>query len=114
MGLECSGDVSDVCFHHMVEAFFILDSEIRKRFDIQFYCRFRDDILIVIGGTSDSRRDFVDEMKLRSRFFRLKVESIHEKYAVMLDLVVSKSVHFEKNGFLNRIMCEVQLKIKVE
>ena len=40
-------------------------------------------------------------MKRRSRFFRLKVESIHEKYAVMLDLVVSKSVHFEKTGFLD-------------
>ena len=68
MGLECSGDVSDICFHEMVEVGFVLDEEIRKKFFVEFYGRFRDDILVVLGGDSDTRLAVAREMKRRSRF----------------------------------------------
>lgn len=101
MGLECSGDISDMCFHHMVEKPFCCDSTFRRHYHVEFYGRFRDDILLVLGGTPDSRREFIHAMKIRSRFFKLKVESVHASPAVMLDLVVSKGIRYERSGCLD-------------
>ena len=98
MGLEMSGDVSDIAFHEMVEAEFVLNESVREKYHVEFYGRFRDDILLIIAGTPESRREFIDCLKVRSKFFKLKVESISRNSAVMLDLVVSKGFRFENIG----------------
>ena len=41
---------------------------------------------------------FIGELKTRSRFFKLKVESINPNSAVMLDLELSKSTRFLATG----------------
>ena len=47
MGLLCSGELSDFVFYVMVEKDFVLCSEIREKYRIQFYGRFKDDLLIL-------------------------------------------------------------------
>ena len=101
MGLEMSGDVCDVAFYDMVERGFVDSSEFRSVYRVLFYVRFRDDILVILGGTPDTRKAFSDEMKTRSSFFKLKIESISPSSAVMLDLHISKGSQYERTGRLD-------------
>ena len=101
MGLECSGDSSDVCFDRMVEKAYCNNKTVRERYHVEFYGRFTDDMLVVLGGSKDSRREFIDGMKKRSRFFKLKVESVNAASAIMLDLVVQKGARFKASGCLD-------------
>ena len=82
----------------MVEAELVLNKDVREKYHVEFYGRFGDGILLIISGTPDSMREFIDSLKTRSRFFKLKVESINRNSAVMLDLVVSKGFIFESIG----------------
>ena len=86
MGLEMSGDVCDIAFHDMVEKDFVGTVEFKDRSHVEFYVRFRDDILVCLAGTPESRRAFCSELKRRSSFSKLKIESIHKSEAIMLDL----------------------------
>ena len=70
MGLEMSGDVCDVAFYEMVERNFVDTPAFKDVYHVEFYARFRDDILVILAGDSDSRRAFSDEMKRRSSFFK--------------------------------------------
>ena len=99
MGIECSGDVSDVSFYELAEITFVLVPEVIQKYHLEFYARFRDDIIVILGGDGDSRREFVDVFKRHSRFFKLKVESISAVSAVMLDLFLSKGKRFQKMEF---------------
>ena len=101
MGLECSGDVSDVTFYELAEKGFVLCEEFILLYNIEFYFRFRDDILVILGGDMDSRRGLFDEFKRRSKCFKLKVESISPSAAVMLDLNLFKGPRFAKSGILD-------------
>ena len=101
MGLECSGDISDVCFDRMVEKAYCNNKTVRERYHVEFYGRFKDDILVVLGGSKESRREFLEGMKKRSRFFKLKVESVNVDSAVMLDLTVSKGTRYKVSGCLD-------------
>ena len=96
MGLECSGDINDITFYELAEVCFVLLPAIKAKYDIQFYARFRDDIFIVIGGSSESRVEFVHEFRRHSRFYKLKVESISKDSAPMLDLRLHKGRRFHK------------------
>ena len=98
MGLECSGDVNDVCFYELAEKDFVLKPEIIEKYCLEFYARFRDDIVVIIAGDAQPRLDFVHELKRHSRFYKLKVESISKTSCIMLDLVLSKGKRFDKFG----------------
>ena len=58
-------------------------------------------IVVILGGDASSRREFFDGMRKRSRFFKLKVESVSICSAVMLDLEISKGLRFDRTGFLD-------------
>ena len=67
MGLISSGDVSDLCFYHMVDAF-LLESNTVSRFDISVYARYRDDAFLVLGGSRSMRLQLLGMMKSKSKF----------------------------------------------
>ena len=100
MGLEMSGDVCDIAFHDMVDKDFVDSSEFKDRYHVEFYARFRDDILVCLAGAPASRRAFCDEMKRRSNFFKLKIESIDKNEAIMLDPRITKGSLFTRTGKL--------------
>ena len=58
MGLECPGDVNDLCFYEMAEKNYALDPEIREKYFVEFYARFRDDIIVVLAGILGLGRSF--------------------------------------------------------
>ena len=64
------------------------------------YARFRDDIFVVIGGDARNRIDFGHAFKRHSSYFKLKIESISDNTAVMLDLQLSKGKRFRHSGLL--------------
>ena len=101
MGLICSGDISDLCFYDMCEKDFALTESVQSQYDISMYCRYKDDGFIGIGGTRQSRLQFLSELRRRSRFFKIVVDSIHFNEAKMLDLVVFKGSRWQITGLLD-------------
>ena len=55
MGLICSGEVSDFCFLELVDKPSVLNPLIREQYEVHFYGRFKDDMLVILGGSSDPR-----------------------------------------------------------
>ena len=90
MGLVASGEISDITFFSMVEKDFILCDKIREQYEIMGYYRFKDDILLMVGGTAKTRRDLIFQMRERSKFFILEVESVSPEAAPMLDVLITK------------------------
>ena len=101
MGIVCSGEVSDAAFLKMAEIGFILDPSTRTKYSILHYSRFKDDGLIILGGSSASRLEFMREFKRRSRFFKIVVESISETCATMLDVSLFKGKRWKFTGILD-------------
>ena len=101
MGVECSGDVSDVVFFELAERNFALKPDVRTKYYVQFYARFRDDIIVILGGDYESRVEFCREFKQRCSYFEVKFESINRNSAVMLDLKLEKGKRFARTGVLD-------------
>ena len=68
MGIGCSGDVSDLALAVLAELNFALDPEVQAKFEMDLYVRFRDDIFIILGGSPELRREFIDEFRKRTSF----------------------------------------------
>ena len=85
----------------MAEAQFVLDPAVVLKYHVEFYARFRDDIIVILGGDYVSRREFVDEFKRHSRLSKLKVEPVSAGSAVMLDLVLAKGKRHNECGILD-------------
>ncbi len=56
MGLLYSGELSDYVFYDSVEKLYISRNEIRGKYNIKFYGRCKDDLLIVLGGDSENKK----------------------------------------------------------
>ena len=97
MGLIASGDISDASLHVKLEAPLMLNSRVRAQHSIKWYGRFKDDILMVIGGDLQNVQLLFEKMKRCSDFFKLKVDSLSKESVVMLDVVLSKSTDSELN-----------------
>jgi hypothetical protein len=104
MGLMISGEISDLAFYSMVESKFVLKAETKSKFDLIYYGRFKDDGLVILGGSPDSRREFFTEMKRFSRFFKIIVESVSDVSAVMLDVELFKGPQWSATGQLDSIL----------
>lgn len=52
MGLLCSGELSEAAFLSMAERRFVSYANIRGKFSVEYYGRFKDDGILVIGGTT--------------------------------------------------------------
>jgi len=108
MGVVCSGEVSDVCFYALAEKHFCLDPHVRKKFDIMYYGRFKDDGLLIIGGNVESRVKFFNFFKTRAKFFDVKVESISRCSCTMLDVRLYKGERWRQSGILDSELYEKQ------
>ena len=98
MGLKCSGEVSDGCFLQMAEIPFVLRREIRDRYSIHFYCRFKDDILCIMSGTPATRREFLGKFRSFSKFFELELEDLSNEGVPMLDVWVKRTDDSNKSA----------------
>ena len=96
----CSDEVNRLDLYGRAEKGFILKPETINRYSTSMYCRFKDDILIGIGGTADDRRRFVNDFSRVSGHFKFKVESISRDEAVMLDLRLFRGPRYVRLGIL--------------
>ena len=101
MGVECSGDTSDIVFYELAQKPFVLRQDIRRQYHIELYAKFRDDIIVIIGGDSRNHVEFGHKFKSYSKYFKLKVKSISNESVVMLDLELSRSKRFRSSGLLD-------------
>ena len=90
MGMPCSGEVSDAAFYFLAEDDFVLNERIRSHYRVYSYYRFKDDILLIIGGNKETRRLFMNEFKKHSRCFKLDIETVSDTGVNMLDVWVEK------------------------
>ena len=98
MGMLSSDELSNFLFYKMVEEW-CLDQNTRDEYGILLYLRFKDDIFIAFEG--DEAKPFLFEMKRRSSFFKLKVDSFSRAEVNMLDLCVKVDKQFESSGRLS-------------
>ena len=66
MGSCHSGDISDMVLYKAGEANWALKPDVQRHFGVRGWLRYRDDIFVVIGGTSGSRREFFEGFKRRA------------------------------------------------
>ena len=97
MGMIPSGSLSDATLYACMEKDFILKPSVRRRYQILFYTRFRDDILMLVNNDIDTIRTLLDEIRCHAHPFVITLDSISKSRFQMLDLDVSFSptVSFE-------------------
>ena len=89
MGLLCSGSIADVSFLHMAEKSYVLDPDVRAKYKLVYYARFKDDIILVMDDQEvESIMEFFDLFRQHSSFFRLEVESVPRTKVQMLDVLL--------------------------
>ena len=96
MGEEHSGAVSDWSYFKRAEERFILCSEMREKYGILYYVRYRDDSLFVIDWQG-RRVEFWNELKSMAQPFSLSMESLHLSSCVMLDLEIYKGPRWHRS-----------------
>jgi hypothetical protein len=101
MGLLCSGDVADASLFMLAEKEFATSPAIQQQYHISYYGRFRDDILLVIAGSMETRNAFLNEFRRRAGCFKFVIDSLSSTTADFLDLTVSKGKRWSKNGVLD-------------
>ena len=91
MGMICSGDVSDVALWQCMESTTVDCQEWRKEHGVFLYCRYRDDILMVIDDDDQVRDRVMSALSKKSSVFTLELENESKVCGVsMLDCFVSK------------------------
>ena len=70
-------------------------------FDVHCYLRFKDDILIILSCDRARRLALINRMKLLSRVWALKVESIDDSERQFLNLHISKGETWRSTGHLD-------------
>ena len=75
----------------------------RRRYGVKFYGRFKDDILIIFDGSVPAHTwgNFVRAIRLKSKFFKIKTESMTKLSVNMLDVTLSKDSEWERTGRLS-------------
>ena len=101
MGMTFSGDVSDAAFYWMAERDFVLQPATRQRYCIYLYVRYKDDILTILGGTRETRAEFVRVFRSKTDFFKLKVDSFSSSSIEMLDITIFKGPRWSSTGLLD-------------
>ena len=101
MGMMLSGDISDAALYWMAEKSFALDVQVQEKYSIYKYLRYKVDILLIIGGSSQSRREFFEEFKIRSNSFKIKIDEISSTSVEMLDITLFKGPRFASTGILD-------------
>ncbi len=101
MGLVCSGEMSDLCFYSLSEKHWSTDRKVMDDHEIYLYVRFKDDILMIVNGESRMWLKYFHEMKNRSKFFVVEMESSSDQSVVMMDVEIFKGPKFKKCNMLD-------------
>ena len=109
MGSIASGDISDIAFWNLVESPFASKRETHSKYGIQWYGRYRDDILIMFDPALATHEpthaspivEFVWKMRDRAAStYPLKVEEVAAEGVSFLDVFLYKSHSFQVTGKL--------------
>ena len=100
MGLPCSGEISDASVYSLMEKSTITHAN-RHNYSIVYYGRFKDDILLIVGGTMDTRLELVRLIEERLCFFKIKVESVSSASVEFLDIRLIKGEGWKQCGILD-------------
>lgn len=101
MGLRCSGELSDCRFFKLAEEHFATNSEVRQKFGILFYCRFKDDGFFIIDSSRASCLEFSNVLRRKASYFRIVFDSVSLSEATMLDTTFFKGPGWRKTGRLD-------------
>ena len=71
MGLSCSGAIADFVLYVLMEQHFAVCHDIHTEYDVKAYFRFKDDIILCIGGSTESRRISIGKLRDRAQYFKL-------------------------------------------
>ena len=102
MGRISSGDIADSSFYSRAESGFIDSAEVVRKYNIELYLRFKDDILVIFKEAStDTVQEFQRELQGRCKWFLLKRESVSKSICNMCELTLAKGVRWSMTGFLD-------------
>ena len=101
MGLGFSGELADITFYATVERAFVNDPTFLREHSVELYVRFKDDILVILGGTHASRISFFKSLRERSPVWKLEAESVDEFSCHFLDLTLAKGGRWKSTGLLD-------------
>ena len=101
MGLIFSGEVSDFVLYCLLELSFLLVPSVQAKFRISGVFRFKDDLMLFVDGPRWSIDALIRVMQVKSKFFKLKLESCCTNSARFLDLEISKGPHWRTTGCLD-------------
>ena len=90
----CSGEVSDAAFYHMAERTCLPLPSVRRKFQISFYGRYKDDLFLVCGASRTEFAALMSCLRAQSREFKINVNSISNHSAAMLDVQIFKGASF--------------------
>ena len=91
MESQASGQVSDVVFYELCEKSWACERSVQKKYHVRCWLRYRDDIMLVIGGTSATRKDLVETCRQKvGECWKLKIEDLSTHSVSMLDVTVFK------------------------
>ena len=99
MGLTLSGAVSDYTFFDLCEKW-ATDPAIMAEYCIRFFGRFKDDGIVIIGGTHSSRVSFFQKFKAKAAYFKLKFEVTKDDF-IMLDVRAFRGPQWHASGILD-------------
>ena len=90
MGMICGGEVADASYYAKVEKPFLLLPSTYETYCIRFYCRFKDDCLMIIGGDMASRSQLFSEIRSRSTYYQVNMDSLSSNSINFLDVTLFK------------------------
>ena len=88
-----SSRVQASTFYQQCERFCMLNSRIQELFNIKGYFRFKDDVLIIIGGSSESRKRVMSHVCFQASL--CEFQDRRRKYLLYLGRV-SGSTDFQR------------------
>ena len=88
-GLVHSGETCDLALANLAEVGWLANSEVRKKFGILGFWRFRDDSLVIFDNI-ELFKECIWEYKRRAKYFEIVVEEINSEVIGFLDLTIKK------------------------
>ena len=89
-----------------------MDAETRQNYGILFYVRFRDDLLVITTAGPDLLDEFLEELRGRSKHFKLKVDASSPYRVEMLDLMLTKSGQLTDNHWWRSGVPDIGIHVK--
>ena len=85
MGLPCAGDIADAALLAKLDLW-VITPQMRRQFSLHWYCRFKDDLIFVIGGTMATRNHFFCKVRDLGGYFKFDPLELSTTEMVYLDL----------------------------